>query len=202
MGIWISRNGQNFGPYTVDQLEVWLAAGTVAQGDHAWEEGQQWRPLGDLLREKGRVIPPPPVTPPSAFHMPLAVPAVDDATTLRRIADYERVSGILWIVLGSIQCITLVGIMAGVWNIVAGVSRVRAAPLILARDPGVPSMFEGVAALVVIGLVNVFLGGAIGVVLIVFDFVVRDMVLKHRHLFAREMEAGAMPVDDVQPRPP
>ncbi len=39
---------------------------------------------------------------------------------IRRIADYERMSGILWIVLGVIQICTVVGIIAGVWNVFAG----------------------------------------------------------------------------------
>lgn len=186
MSIWISRNGQNFGPYTAAQLEAWLTEGKVSQLDQAWKDGQHWRPLGDLLREDGCVIPPPPPQPAGIFHVASGSGPMAEDTTIRRIADYERVSGILWIVLGVLQCISLVGIVAGIWNIVAGISRVRSTSAILARDPGVPAMFEGIAGLIVIGIVNLLLGGAIGVIFIVFDFVIRDMVLNNRHLFERK----------------
>ena len=182
MNIWISRDGQKYGPYTVKQLEEWLAQGKVAQYDLAWNQGQSWRPLGDVLREAGCVIPPPPPQVASIF------PAIADASgnpdvTLRRIADYERISGVVWIVIGVLQCLILIGIIAGIWNIFAGVSRMKAVPIILARSPSVPSMFEGVGQLIVIGLINAFLGGIFGVLCVIFDFIIRDMVLKNRHLF-------------------
>jgi hypothetical protein len=176
--IWISRNGQNHGPYTTVQLMAWLAEGRVRQDDQAWCGGHVWRPLGDILREAGCQLPPVAIA-----NRVAPMPAAGPDTIIRRIADYERASGILWIVLGSIQCLTLVGIIAGIWNILAGVSRLRAVPLILQRDPGVPSMVEGIGQLVVIGLLNVLLGGVIGVVFVAFDFYIRDVVLQNRHLF-------------------
>lgn len=103
--------------------------------------------------------------------------------TIRRLADYERVSGILWIVIGVIQCLTLIGLIAGIWNIVAGVSGIRIAPVILQRDPCIPAVFEGIGQLIIIGVINLLLGGMIGVFFIIFYFIIRDMVLKHRHLF-------------------
>ena len=182
MNVWISRGGQKYGPYTTSQLEEWLAQGKVSQHDLAWNQGQSWRPLGDILREAGCVIPPPPPQMASIFPTFVDISTNPDVT-VRRIADYERISGIVWIVIGALQCLTLVGIIAGIWNIFAGVSRVKAVPIILARSPNVPSMFEGIGQLVVIGLINVFLGGVFGVLCVILDFFIRDMVLKNRHLF-------------------
>lgn len=183
MSIWISRNGQNYGPYSIVQLEEWISSGQVSQHDQAWCKGQQWGPLGDVLRAAGCVLPPPPQV--TAAAPMLAVSMADTApeATVRRIADYERVSGILWIVIGIFQCLTLVGIIAGVWNIFAGISRIRAVPIILQRDSRIPAAFEGIGQLIVIGLINLFLGGVIGVLFVIFDFVIRDMVLRNRHLF-------------------
>jgi hypothetical protein len=198
MSIWIARNGQSFGPYPVEQLVAWLAEGKVSQSDQAWKQGQAWRPLGDVLRDEGQVIPPPPphAQPQPVFYQ--AQPVSGDhaeAAIVRRIADYERVSGILWIILGAFQCISLVGIVAGVWNIFAGISRVRAVPTILARDPSVPSMFESVAGLIIIGVINLLLGGVIGVVFVIFDFIIRDMAMTNRHLFERKLPAPAAATD-------
>ncbi|HET6807091.1 MAG TPA: DUF5362 family protein [Frateuria sp.] len=176
--IWILRNGQNQGPYSPDQLMAWLAEGHVRQDDLAWCEGHAWRPLGDLLREAGCPLPPAPDT-----RRPTPASATEPDVIVRRIADYERASGVLWIVLGILQCITLVAIVAGIWNIIAGVSRLRAVPLILQRDPSVPSMVEGIGQLLIIGLLNVILGGVIGVVFVALDFYIRDVILKNQHLF-------------------
>lgn len=103
--------------------------------------------------------------------------------TLRRIADYERISGILWLILGIVQVLMIVTIIVGIWNIVAAVSRLKLRPMILARDVQIPAIYEGVAQLIIIGILNLLLGGVIGVLFVVFDFIIRDMVLSNRHLF-------------------
>jgi hypothetical protein len=103
--------------------------------------------------------------------------------TIRRIADYERVSGILWLILGIVQVLMIVTIIVGIWNIVAAASRLNMRPMILARDARVPAAYEGVAQLIIIGILNLLLGGVIGVLFVVFDFIIRDMVLGNRHLF-------------------
>ena len=107
-----------------------------------------------------------------------------DENLIRRLADYERVSGILWILLAIIQICTIVGAIAGVWNIVAGASRLSLVKRIQRRDPSVPREFEGVASLVIIGIINLILGGVIGVIVVGLDFYIRDKVLTNRHLFA------------------
>ncbi|MCX7041799.1 MAG: hypothetical protein NT117_03755 [Gammaproteobacteria bacterium] len=104
---------------------------------------------------------------------------------LGRIADYERVSAILWMILGVLQVLFIVTIIAGVWNIFAAASRFRTSPLIRARDPGIPAAYEsGLVQLVILGALNFFLGAGIGVAFVIFDFFIRDLVLKNQHLFA------------------
>ena len=103
---------------------------------------------------------------------------------IRRVADYERISGIFWIVLGVIQVCMVFTAIAGIWNIFAGVSRRNAAKRIRDRDPNIPAEFDGIAQLVIIGLINLMLGGVIGVLFIAFDFYIRDLVLTNAHLFS------------------
>lgn len=114
-----------------------------------------------------------------------------DANTIRQIADYERISGYVWIVFGIIQILSLFGIVAGIWNIFAGRSRLKVAPHIMARNKAVPEVFDGIGSLVVIGIVNVLLGGVIGVVFVGFDFFIRDKVLSNRRLFCNESPRAA-----------
>jgi hypothetical protein len=115
-----------------------------------------------------------------------------DVTLVRRIATYERVSGWFWIVLGVLQIMSLFLIIAGVWNIVAGVSRLKMAPRVERREASVPPAFEGLAMLIVVGVINFLFGAMIGLVLVGVDLYVRDLVLKNRHLFAGG-QAPALP---------
>ena len=48
-----------------------------------------------------------------------------------------------------------------------------------------PFDFEPIVGLVVIGLINLILGGVIGVAIVGLDFYVRDQVLSNRRLFDR-----------------
>ena len=50
MNLYLSREGQTFGPYTVDQAREYLAAGQFFPNDHALFEGQtEWKSLGELI---------------------------------------------------------------------------------------------------------------------------------------------------------
>ena len=136
-------------------------------------------------------------------HLPQHVPpatavsataTVSDEIMLARIADYERVSAILWMILGIVQVLLIVTIIAGVWNIFAASTRFKMSPLIRARDPGVPAAYEGgLVQLVILGALNFFLGAAVGVIFVIFDFYIRDLVLKHRHLFNGGVVAAPAP---------
>ena len=201
MSIWISRNGQNHGPYSLDQLQEWLKTGQVKLGDMAWAEGDNWRPLGDVLRANGVELPPsppppPPMQAPVNRTVELSLPpmpqfntaGLEPDTLAQRLATYEKCSGIAWMVLGAIQCITVVAIIAGIWNIVAGYSRIQSSPLIAKRDPQVPAMFESYVGLIIIGLVNLFLGGFIGVIMVGVDFYIRHIILSNRKIFEQPVQ--------------
>ena len=87
-----------------------------------------------------------------------------------------------------LQALTIYGIIAGAWNIFAGFTRLNMSKQIRARDASVPAEFEGISGLVIIAIINVLLGGVIGVIFVAFDVFVRDKVLKHRDLFDRVVE--------------
>jgi hypothetical protein len=121
--------------------------------------------------------------------------------TIRRISGYLRASGVLWLVLGGIQVVvgggfafaggfTLVLVAIGVWNLIAGAGRLTAAKQIDARDQSVPSAWQPVAGLVTIAIANVLIGGLVGVGLVIFDFVIRDQILRNRALFAGQTSSS------------
>ncbi len=111
------------------------------------------------------------------------------AELARGIATYERVSGVLWIGLGLLQVLSLWLVFAGVWNLVAGISRLGIAPAIERREARIPQAFAGIVGLVVIALVNLFLGAMIGLVMVALDFYVRSRVLDNRDIFTKQSSA-------------
>ena len=142
-------------------------------------DGAQW-----TTHTSPVAAPPPAFVGPVATGMPLPVTVMPpDETLIRRLSEYSRWSGILWIVLGAVQIVSVFGIVAGAWNVFAGITRIRMAGPILRRDASVPSAFQGVAGLIIIGVINLLLGGVIGLVLVGVDFFVRDQVLKNAPLF-------------------
>ena len=108
------------------------------------------------------------------------------------IADYERLSGILWIGLGAIQIIAVVTAIAGAWNIWAGISRLSMSKRVRAREFAVPQAYEGLTQLVVIGLVNLIVGGVIGLVFVGLDLFIRERVLTNRWVFTGEGQPAAL----------
>lgn len=62
MQIFVNKNGQQLGPYTVEQLQQYLAMGDLAAEDLAWHEGlPEWITVGALVNPAG--VPAPPMPP-------------------------------------------------------------------------------------------------------------------------------------------
>jgi hypothetical protein len=104
-----------------------------------------------------------------------------------QLANYELASAALWLVLGIIQLASAVVLkftaIAGIWNIYAAYTRFRAAGAIRRREPGIPEAFRPVWPLVAIGAINLFVGGAIGVVFVLLDLYVRGQILDNAEIF-------------------
>lgn len=107
-----------------------------------------------------------------------------DENTIRRLADYERFSGIAWIILGILQCLSIILIIAGVWNIFAGRSHLKMSPRIRSRDADVPAAYQGMGGLIAVLVINLIFGGIIGIAFVVVDFIIRDQILSHAYLFS------------------
>lgn len=96
----------------------------------------------------------------------------------------EVVSNLAWLVVGVIQCLTLYAAAAGVWNIVNAIVALRNVKNIAAHNPSVVPYFESRKVwLIVLAIVNLVLGGVVGIVLVLFEWYVRDFVLRNRSAF-------------------
>ena len=78
MNIAVHRNGEKYGPYTLDQVRDYLGSGALSVDDLAWCEGcAEWSPLKDIIARA--VVPPlptklPPIPQSYASH-PVALPS-------------------------------------------------------------------------------------------------------------------------------
>lgn len=110
-------------------------------------------------------------------------PVGADAVALK-VRRCEIASNVAWLIVGIIQCVLVYTAAAGVWNVVNAIVALRNVKNITAHNPGVVPYFEGRKTwLIVLAVVNVVLGGVVGVVLVLFDWFVRDFVLRNRSAF-------------------
>jgi hypothetical protein len=110
--------------------------------------------------------------------------ASDKMALAEKLADYERISAIFWLILGIIQILTLVLLPIGVWNIFASLSRSKLEKKIRNLDPEVPALYEPMAGLVVFAVLNLLFSALIGALGVVLDFYIRGRILENRRLFS------------------
>lgn len=114
-----------------------------------------------------------------------AKPSGDNAVAAK-VRKCEVALSIAWLVIGAIQCFTLYAAAAGVWNIVNAIVAMRNAKNITAHNPGVVPYFESRKTwLIVLAVVNLILGGVVGIVLVLFEWHLRDFVLRNRGSFEK-----------------
>ena len=53
---WVSREGQNYGPYSLEELKTYVEQGHFCGEDSACEakEGANWKSVGDFISERER----------------------------------------------------------------------------------------------------------------------------------------------------
>jgi len=169
------HNNDRVGPISEAEIKTLVRDKRISPDSLVWnkEQGGRWKPLRETFLYEG----PPP--------LPDELPYDDEANLIRRIADYERISGILWIAVGVIQILLVFTIIAGVWNVFAGISRLNLVTKIKNRERIVIERFEALSGLVIIGVINLIFGGILSVTIVGFDFFIRDKVLTNSRLFKK-----------------
>ncbi|MBQ7379000.1 MAG: hypothetical protein IJW70_04885 [Clostridia bacterium] len=104
---------------------------------------------------------------------------------VKTLAEREKLSAIIWLVIGIIQCCTFAGIVCGVYNIYSAICRFKQAKLVLTPYPGLVKSYDNWMTSIIIGLVlNLILGGVVGVACSIFDMIgIRGYVLEHKDEF-------------------
>jgi hypothetical protein len=129
----VSRNGQMYGPYTLEDLRRYVASGNVLPTDLAKsEEMADWLPVAQILGQPPGQPPvqpsgQPPVQPPSAIGggAPVyAPPAGYPASSVNQYPDPPNLNWGLELLLGLLTC----GLFVVVWNLIIADWANRVAP--------------------------------------------------------------------------
>lgn len=107
---------------------------------------------------------------------------------IRKIANHQKTSNIIWLIIAIIQICSVYLIIAGIWNLVGTICTWKFPERILNQDSTIPDDYEGIVGLIIMAIINLLVGGVIGVLLIVFDFYIRNLVLENRHLFNKAVK--------------
>jgi hypothetical protein len=121
----VSRNGQMYGPYTLEDLQRYVASGNVLPTDLAKsEEMADWLPVAQIL---GQPLGQPPVQPLGATSIPTPVyapPAGYPASSVNQYPDPPNLNWGLELLLGLLTC----GLFVVVWNLIIAAWANRVAP--------------------------------------------------------------------------
>lgn len=103
----------------------------------------------------------------------------------KTLSEREKISAIIWLVVGIIQCITCAGIICGAWNIYCSVCRFKNSTAVLTPWKGIVESYDKWINMIIVGLViNLILGGIFGVAGSIYDLLaVRDYALKNKQVF-------------------
>lgn len=106
-----------------------------------------------------------------------------------QLAEKEKLAAIIWLVIGIMQVLTGLCIIAGAWNIYASITRFKQAEAVKNPWPGLVNAYDKWMTNIIIGMIiNLVFGGVIGVAGSLYDmFAVRQFVMNNKEVFA---EAG------------
>ena len=120
---------------------------------------------------------------------------MDDVITLtkaKKVAGHVRrwkmAFNIIWIAFGFLQVVTILAAAAGLWNIINAAIAISDLTNIREGNPSIYFYYEtSKKYFLTIALINIFLGGFIGIIFVVGELFLRSYVLKHKAAFFDHM---------------
>ncbi len=170
MQIHIARDGKQLGPFSLEEINRQLAAGTLSLSDNAWYEGASgWAPLSSVPGVNTGAASSSGTTPPAATPSPAATTAVAPAsgpvvpTTIVVAAPTEPLA--IWSLV-----LSLVGLLGfccggpvlGIAGVICGhlgLSKINANPQLQGRGLAMAGLIIGYFAVVSWALYLLFFGG-------------------------------------------
>jgi len=164
MQIHIARDGKQLGPFSLEEINRQLAAGTLSLSDNAWYEGAAgWMPLSSVPGVTGATSAPPPVSP--ATPIAPASPVVSPVATAPAVPRAPTEPLAIWsFVLSLVGLLGFCcgGPMLGIAAVVCGhlgLSKINANPQLQGRGLAVAGLVIGYLAIVSWALYLIFFGG-------------------------------------------
>ncbi len=116
------------------------------------------------------------------------VNTLDRNTVLQNISNKEKAGGIIWIVVASLQLLiglayNWITLIIGIWNLIMGITTITNAGKMEQRANNIVEEYEkNLTNIIIFLVVNIFIGGLIGVIGAIYDLVVRNYVLSNRNI--------------------
>lgn len=103
----------------------------------------------------------------------------------KTLSEREKLSAIIWLVIGILQVLSIAFFVSGAWNIYAAITRFKQAQAVLNPWKGIVKSYDNWMSNIIIGLViNLIFGGMFGVLGSLYDmFAVRGYVLSNRKVY-------------------
>jgi Domain of unknown function (DUF4190)/GYF domain 2 len=155
MQIHIARDGRPTGPFSLEEVNRQLAAGTLSLSDQAWYEGAVgWAPLSTVPGVSGSTSPSPASAPTPGIPTVVAPPAGGSVTSVTAPSAPTESLAILSLVLSLLGmfgfCCTPV-VLTGIAGVVCGhiaLSRIKARPELQGHGLAVAGLVIGYFAIV------------------------------------------------------
>ena len=158
MQIHIARNGQAMGPFSLEEVNRQLAAGTLTLSDQAWYEGAAgWIPLSQVPGVTGGAAAATPSSPTPTTIPGQAVTTVPASVTVGRMEPLA-ISSLVLSLLGLFCC----GFLCGIPGIICGhlaLSKIEKDPQLQGRSLAIAGLIIGYFAVISWLLYLIFFGG-------------------------------------------
>lgn len=124
---------------------------------------------------------------------------MNKSSVLKNISKKEKIGAIIWLVLATIQILLgiifieyyWVTLIIGVWNLINGIIRITRAEKIEERKDTLVEEYEkNLVNLIIFLIVNIFVGGLIGVIGVIYDFITRNYVLSNKDIILGNVSAN------------
>jgi hypothetical protein len=157
MQIHIARNGQQMGPFSLEEVNRQLAAGTISLSDQAWYEGAAgWAPVSTVPGVSAGVVPSVPTQPIAPGPAPAsAMPAVPVPGPVTTVPSNPTEPLAIWSLVLSLLaicgfCCTPV-VLTGIGGVVCGhlaLSRIKATPSLQGHGLALAGLIIGYFAII------------------------------------------------------
>ena len=116
---------------------------------------------------------------------------MDRSNVFKNISKKEMTGAIIWIVLAGIQILLgitfidyyWVTLIIGIWNLINGIIRITRAGRVEERQNTIVEEYEtSLTSLIIFLIVNIFIGGLIGVIGVIYDMITRNYVLNNKDI--------------------